>query len=52
MVDINKLEKIKKEIIESNDARIRKETQGMIAGVCFVIMFGIFTVLILIQLAK
>ncbi len=52
MINYDRLEQIKKEIQESNNARIQKETQGMIAGACFTVMIAIFTILILIQLAK
>ena len=52
MIDYDRLDKIKNEIKESNNARIHKETQGMIAGVCFTVLLAIFTILILIQLAK
>tara|TARA_R100001129_G_C5222361_1_gene220050 strand:+ start:98 stop:253 length:156 start_codon:yes stop_codon:yes gene_type:complete len=51
-VSIEKLEKIKEEIKQSNDARIEKETQGMVAAACFTLMLVVCTILIVIGAFK
>jgi|TARA_R100001530_G_scaffold28654_6_gene22691 uncharacterized protein YacL len=46
-MNTQELERIKNEIVRSNNDRIRKETQGIIAGVCFamliLIALGLYT---------
>jgi len=46
-MNTQELERIKNEIVRSNNNRIRKETKGLIAGVCFamliLIALGLYT---------